>query len=168
MPSPRKRLPKLVRLDGNPGKGKIVDSGIEAYGEPFVPEHLEGDARGCMEVIKASMPPGIYSLLDTFHLSAFAMAWAIHKRAVQEINDPKFKYTITGSAGNKVVNPWLRILGDQAMKMVSLGDRLGLDPKARAALHLPHATQQRGELEEMLDARKTSSGSYSCSQSRAA
>ena len=43
-------------LEGNPGKQVLEMAGIAGLGEPFVPEHLMDDARGCIEVIKQSMP----------------------------------------------------------------------------------------------------------------
>jgi hypothetical protein len=39
-------------------------------------------------LIKQSMPPRIYSALDSFHLAAFGMAWAIHKKAAIDISNP--------------------------------------------------------------------------------
>jgi len=66
---PRGKLAEFDRLDGNPSHRLIHESGIEGLGEPFVAEHLMDDARGCIDVIKQSMPPRIYSALDSFLLS---------------------------------------------------------------------------------------------------
>ena len=52
------------------------------------------DARGCIEVIRQSMPKSVYSALDGFHLAAFGMAWAIHKKAALEISNPDFNWTV--------------------------------------------------------------------------
>ena len=145
-----KKHPITRRLDGNPGRRPIEDSGIEAMGEPFVPEHLMDDARGCIECIKASMPPGIYSALDTFLLSAFGMAWTIHKMAAIEISNPAFEWVTTNTKGTQVPSPWLRIMNQQAQILASLGDRLGLDPKSRAALKLPSARQQKSKFEGLI------------------
>lgn len=134
---PRKKLPSLERLEGSPGKRRIIDSGIEPFGDVFVPEHLCDDARGCIEVIRRSMPPKVYSALDTFLLSAFAKAWAVHKRAAHEINAPGFVWIVKNSTGSETPNPWIKVLNSQAQLLASLGDRLGLDPKARAGLKLP-------------------------------
>lgn len=142
---PRGKPAVLSALEGNPGKRVIEESGIEALGEPFVAEHLMDDARGCIEVIKASMPANIYSALDSFHLAAFGMAWAIHKRAAHEINDPKFEWIVTNSAGSETQSPWLKMLNGQAAILASLGDRLGLDPRSRAALKLPDAKQRKSK-----------------------
>ena len=52
------KKPAIIKaLEGNPGKRVIEASGIEALGEPFIHEHLMDDARGCIEVIRQSMPP---------------------------------------------------------------------------------------------------------------
>lgn len=142
---PRKKLSVIEALEGNPGKRAIEESGIEALGEPFIAEHLMDDARGCIEVIKASMPAKIYSALDSFLLAAFGMAWAIHKRAAHEINNPDFDWIVLNTAGSQTQSPWLKILNGQAQLMASLGDRLGLDPKSRAALKLPNARQQKSK-----------------------
>lgn len=148
---PKPKLAAIDRLDGNPGKRVIEESGIEALGEPFVPEHLADDARGCIEVIKASMPSGIYSALDSFLLSAFGSAWALHKLAAHKINDPDFQHVITvGENGAEAQSPWLAILNKQAALMATLGDRLGLDPKSRAALKLPGAKQRKSKFAGLL------------------
>jgi phage terminase small subunit len=145
------KKPALVRaLEGNPGKRPIDLPEVEASGEPSIPEHLPDDARGCIEVIKSSMPPGVYSGLDSFLLSAFAMAWVIHKRAAHEIGNRDFVFTVPGSTGSQVTSPWIKILNQQATIMASLGDRLGLDPRSRAALRLPSANQQRSKFEGLI------------------
>jgi phage terminase small subunit len=141
---PQKRLSALRRLEGDTSHRPIVDdSGIEAHGEPFVPEHLMEDARGCLDVIKLSMPSGIYSALDSFNLSNFAVAWAIHKKATIAISAPDFKMTLMNSKGTEVQNPLIKIVNQQAVVMASLGDRLGLDPRARRALKMPDANQRQ-------------------------
>jgi phage terminase small subunit len=145
------KKPAIIRrLEGNPGKRIIEESGIEALGSPFVPEHLMDDARGCIDAVKISMPPGVYSALDSFLLSAFGMAWAIHKMAAIEISNPDFVWITTNTKGTQVPSPWVKILNQQAQILASLGDRLGLDPKSRAALKLPNARQQRSKFEGLI------------------
>lgn len=147
---PRGKPAALSALEGNPGKRLIEESGIEALGEPFVAEHLMDDARGCIEVIKASMPSNIYSALDSFHLAAFGMAWAIHKKAALEISNPEFRWIVTNSAGSETQSPWIKMLNGQSAILASLGDRLGLDPKSRAALKLPGAKQRKSKFAGLL------------------
>lgn len=146
----RKKLPELERLDGNPTKRAIIDSLVQAYGEPFVPEHLMDDARGCLEVIKRSMPSRVYAGLDSFLLSAFAMAWAVHKRAAIEISNPEFAWIVLNSAGSQTPSPWLKILNEEAVKMASLGDRLGLDPKSRAALKVAAPGKEKSKFDGLI------------------
>ena len=147
---PRKKLAEIDHLEGNPGHRFIEETGVEALGRPFVPEHLCDDARGCLDVITQSMPSSVYSGLDTFLLSAFAMAWATHKQAAIKISAPDFQWTMKSRRGGDVENPWLKIARQQAAVMASLGDRLGLDPKSRAALKLPDAKQRKSKFEGLL------------------
>jgi phage terminase small subunit len=44
---------------------------------------------------------------------------------------------VKSARGSRQLNPWLRVLNQEAMLVASLGDRLGLSPKARATLHIP-------------------------------
>lgn len=134
---PRKKLAELDRLDGNPGKRAFIDPSVSALGDVFVPEHLHEDAQACIEVIRGSMPPKVYAALDSFLLSGFATAWAVHKRAAHEVSNPEFEWTVLNGAGSLAKNPWLNILSGALRDMMAAGDRLGLDPKARAALKLP-------------------------------
>ena len=142
---PRPKLTALKILEGNPGQYPLQELGIEALGEPFVAEHLMDDARGCIEVIRQSMPSSVYSALDSFLLAAFGMAWALHKMAAIKISNPNFAWIVSNSQGSQVPSAWLRILNQQATIIASLGDRLGLDPKSRAALKLPGAKQKRSK-----------------------
>jgi hypothetical protein len=96
---PKPKLAAIDRLEGNPSKRVIEESEIEALGEPFVPEHLSDDTRGCIEVIMQSMPSKIYSALDSFILAAFGTAWALHKMAaiksMTQISSPFSRLAIT-------------------------------------------------------------------------
>jgi phage terminase small subunit len=151
MPRGRPRKPSaLAHLAGNTGKrGKLIrESGFIALGEPFIPEHLLDDARGCIEVIRQSMPPQIYSALDSFLLAAFGLAWAIHKKAALEISNPDFEWIEHGDNMNRP-SPWLRIVNEQSRTMVHLATRLGLDPVSRDSLHAV-ASQQGSEFDGLL------------------
>ena len=110
---------------------------VEASGDVFVPSHLDPAAKECVEVIQESMPPSVYAGADSFLLAAFATAWSLHRQAVMEIGKTDFDHVVKSARGGRQLNPWLRIVNQQAMLMASLGDRLGLNPKARATLHMP-------------------------------
>jgi P27 family predicted phage terminase small subunit len=135
---PRPAPSELKRLKGNPGKERLPPPSVSAFGEPFIPEHLAADAQACIDVVRTSMPPDIYRRPDSFILASFATAWALHKKAVEHLQKTG-EHTVQTARGEQV-GPWVRILNDQAKLMASLGDRLGLDPKSRAALHLPSET----------------------------
>lgn len=131
---PRKELAEVQNLKGNPSKRKPAPSGVKAAGEPFIPDHIQDDAKACVELIRQSMPPTVYSKLDSFALTAFSVAWAWHKAATEAMQDEDFKAVTLGSTGQETVNPWFKILNEQSRLMQSWGDRLGLDPKARRDL----------------------------------
>ena len=78
------------------------------------------------------------------------MAWTIHKMAAIEISNPDFVWITTNTKGTQVPSPWVKILNQQAQILASLGDRLGLDPKSRAALKLPNARQQKSKFEGLI------------------
>ncbi len=129
---PRPETPEMQALKGNPGKRKKRPASIRPDGDVFVPEYLDDDARQCFEMIVAAMPPSTYSATDTGGIAVYAAAWADHKRATEALrSEPSL---VVGSTGNLVVNPWYKIKNEAARIMMSMGDRLGLDPKARAAL----------------------------------
>jgi phage terminase small subunit len=96
------------------------------------------------------MPNKVYSALDSFILSAFGTAWAIHKCGALKISDPEFKHVVTLLSGVEMQSPWLATLNKQAALLASLGDRLGLDPKSRAALKLPAAKQKKSKFAGLL------------------
>jgi phage terminase small subunit len=145
----RKKLAALRILEGNPSK-RLMPTGIDALGEPFVPEHLTDDARGCIEIIKRSMPPNIYSALDTFLLATFGVAWAIHKRATLEMANPDFAWITTSETGMRRPSPWVAIANQQAKVMANLAARLGLDTITRESMGVAGSPQQRSEFDGLL------------------
>jgi phage terminase small subunit len=155
-----KKPTAIKLLEGNPGKAAIEASGIEGLGEPFVHEHLMDDARGCIEVIKQSMPKKIYSALDSYLLAAFGVAWALHKLATIKISDPDFQIIYeVGKNGALAQSPWIEVLNKQTMLIASLGDRLGLDPRSRTSLKLPDARQKRSKFAGLIGQSGSSSSS---------
>ena len=151
---PQPKLAVIKRLEGNPGKFPrhvIEEDGIAGLGEPFIPEHLPDDARGCIEVIQKSMPPSVYSALDSFLLCGLrdGLGRSTNGRRMRSAI-PTLPSPYRNSTGAQVPSPWIKILNQQATILASLGDRLGLDPKSRAALKLPSARQQRSKFEGLI------------------
>ena len=160
MGGPAKKLPQLERLDGNPTKKPILSEFLPAIGEAFIPDHLPDDAQRCMEVVKASMPDKVYSQADTYTIAAFAMAWAMHKEAAHHLSDPRSEAVIQGPDGEIAISLWVKVLNDQAKIIGQLGDRLGLNPKARVGIQIPDRRQAPSSFETLLG-RRMSSGSLS-------
>src|SRR5260370_33432705 len=75
----------------------------------------------------------------------FRLMWETHKRAAHEIGAPSFQWTTASKRGSPQASPWIRIANQQAGIMAALGDRLGPDPKSRAALKLPAAKQRKSK-----------------------
>ena len=134
----RKKLKALDVLDGNPSRREIEHLGIESQTEPFIPEHLQDDARGCIEVIKRSMPRRVYSALDSFLLAAFGLAWAMQKEAAIAMSAPGFK--LINKSGH--ISRWFAVFEKTTDKMLSLSAKLGLDPVTRQSMKVPGARQQ--------------------------
>lgn len=129
---PRPETPEMQALKGNPGKRKKRAPSIKPTGDVYIPNYLNDDARQCFEMIVAAMPPGTYAATDTGGVAVYAEAWADHKRATEALKT--MPALVAGSTGNLTQNPWFKIKNEAARIMMSMGDRLGLDPKARAGL----------------------------------
>ena len=142
---PKPKPAAVERLEGNPGKRPIIEPMVVGLGEPFVPPELHEDAQACIEHIKRSMPPKVYSALDSYALAAFATAWAWYKRAAHVMSDPAFEPIDTDQNGVQRPSPWFRVLNSQSAEMRSWGDRLGLNPAARTSLKLPGQNEPRSK-----------------------
>lgn len=137
---PRPETPEIQALKGNPGKRKKRAPSVKPSGDVYIPNYLEGDARECFEMIIGAMPPGTYAATDTGGVAIYAVAWADHKRATEALKtEPPL---IPGAKGGLVKNPWFGIRSDAARIMMAMGDRLGLDPKARAAIARPEEREK--------------------------
>lgn len=141
----RKKVKALDILDGNPGKRMIEDYGIEAQSEPYIGEHLIDDARGVIEIIKASMPRRVYSALDSQLLAAFGMAAAVHKMASAKFGEPGFE--LINKRGH--VSRWFHVLNTATDKMLALSSKLGLDPVTRQGMKIPGTRQQRSKFADL-------------------
>jgi len=129
---PRPETPEIQALKGNPGKRKKRPKSIRPSGDVFIPTYLDDDASACFEMIVSAMPQSTYAATDSGGIAVYAAAWADHKRATEALKtEPAL---VAGSTGNLTINPWFKIKNEAARIMMAMGDRLGLDPKARAGL----------------------------------
>ena len=160
----RKKHPKLEILDGKPGKRAVPDIGdfLPSIGEAFIPAHLSEEAAACAEHVKASMPDGVYSQGDSYTIAAFAMACAVHQKAAHFLSNPNVELVIDDAGENHdgerqpTLNLWLKVLNDQAKIIALLGDRLGLNPRARMAVKLPDQNRAPSSFETLLGRRMSS------------
>lgn len=129
---PRPETPEIQTLKGNPGKRKKRAASICPAGTVYIPSYLDGDAAECFRMIVSAMPPETYASTDSGGIAIYAVAWADHRRATEALKTEA--PLIPGSKGGLVKNPWFNIRSDAARLMMAMGDRLGLDPKARAGL----------------------------------
>src|SRR5215217_4712758 len=127
-----KKPPEVRKLEGNPGKRRIPEPVVRATGKIFEAKHLTADAKACIEVIRNSLPIKTFAALDSFLLTSFAEAWSLHKAAVIAIQAEG--HISEGSTGQPVVNPWIKVLNEQARIMLALSGKLYLDPVSRLAI----------------------------------
>lgn len=131
---PKPKPPALDRLDGNPSRRPKGD-GVLAQGQPTCPAYLGSYARAVWKRIAASMPERLYAQADRELLAAYCATAQQHKEATETLQ--REGTVVVTSKGDLVESPWSKIRDRQAQKLATLGTRLGLDPSARAALHLP-------------------------------
>lgn len=124
------------QLEGSHAKASVEI--FKPTGMPFVPEHLSDDAQACAEHIIKNFSAKHLSSLDSYVLALFATAWAWHKHATHVMSAPGFEPIVSrkGHDGvvGKVVNPWFKILNDQARLINAIAPKLFLTPSDRHML----------------------------------
>lgn len=168
MPRGRPKKPAILKhLEGpKRGHGEPIDAIIEFLGAPFTPEHLSDDARGCIEVIRQSVPPKVFSCLDSFLLASFGIAWAAHKEATIRLFGGTEEWIYETENGRKVKNPWFDLLVNTTHMMVSAGTALCITPATRSKLAaVLQGPQKPQDSLEILFGRSASSNSSSNSVS---
>jgi len=138
MPMPLKPT-RLHELAGNPSKKKLNRNEPKAKGVLAPPKSLSREALAIFKRLVGAMPPGLYQSVDEALLVAFAEAYAGHQAATAAIAEHGMM--TTGSTGQLVVSPWVKIQSDQARLMVTLSTKLGFDPVSRAAITAPEQSQ---------------------------
>lgn len=140
--------PELRRLEGNPGKRAINEDAPQPTGTPTRPNYLNGYAAEVWGKIIGAMPEKVYSPADEELLAAYCVAAAMHREAVERINE--MGAVIVADSGAPYQNPWTGILNTQATKMATIGSRLGLDPAARATLRVPKDEKPKSKFEGLV------------------
>lgn len=123
---------KLKELAGNPGKRKLNKREPIPSADPTPPTIMTEPARMVWMRLVLSMPPGVYTSLDSNLLAAYCEAVATHQVATQALI--KQPHETIGSTGQPKLSDYFKLQADSARLMATLGARLGLDPIARQQL----------------------------------
>lgn len=108
-------------------------------GEPYIPEHLNEDAKTCAQtIIDMFAKTNHLTKPDSYIISVFANAWAWHKAATEEINRDGFEPIVENRRGGQKPNPWFQIMREQAVLMLACSTRLYLSPADRMTLNIAH------------------------------
>jgi P27 family predicted phage terminase small subunit len=85
--------------------------------------------------IISAMPEGVYTALDESLLAAYVHTVIDFEELIEEAR--KQPVMIEGSMGQQIIHPARKAKSEQAVKIASLGARLGLDPIARNSINAP-------------------------------
>jgi len=133
MPAGRPRTPtRLKELAGNPGKRALNKAEPKPKGILAAPKSLSKEAAAIWTSIVKAMPAGVYTAIDQGMLAAYCEAYAKHQLATVALKSEPIM--TTGSTGQMVLSPWVKMQSDQARLMATLAARLGLDPISRASI----------------------------------
>jgi P27 family predicted phage terminase small subunit len=137
MPAGRPSKPtRLKELAGNPGKRALNKAEPKPTGILAPPKTLSKDATAIWRHVVGAMPTGVFTSVDQGLLTAYCEAYATHQRATIALKTEPLM--VTGSTGQMVVSPWVKLRADQARLMITLSARLGFDPISRAHLAAPN------------------------------
>lgn len=132
---PRTKTPTAVKVrSGNPGKRKINKAEPQPKGRPTKPTIMTPMAKKVWDKLVAAMPEEVYTNADSALLAAYCEAVANHMHATSVIAEGA-PLMVPGSTGQEVLNPIYKHQEAQARLIVSIGQRLGLDPIARQSIN---------------------------------
>jgi P27 family predicted phage terminase small subunit len=123
----------LKLIAGNPGKRAVNKSEPKPTGTPVMPASLSPAARPIWTRLIHSMPPGVFAVTDEHLLAAYCEQVVANQTAVAAISQDGM--VCTGSQGQQVPSPWIRIMNESARLIHALGPHLGLTPVARQQLN---------------------------------
>ena len=149
MPRGRKKKPdEIKRLEGNPGKRPLNENAPMPTGHAAKPPYVIGYAEEVWNQIIESMPPNLYTAVDTVVLAAFCVAAGQYREATETLADEGL--TIITSKGEEKPHPALTAQTKSITAITTLGARLGLDPSSRASLTMPHAPKAESKFDGLL------------------
>jgi P27 family predicted phage terminase small subunit len=143
MPGPPPEHPHVRLLKGNPGKRPARSPPEPARAEecPPSPRYLNDYAKEEWQLIAPELYQlNLLTVLDVSPLAAYCCA-AAQLRQAEEGTEQMAKQdphghalTVTGSAGNQVTNPLLRVASQAMNDMQRIGSQFGLTPSGRLRL----------------------------------
>lgn len=150
MPAGRPRTPtRLKELAGNPGKRALNKAEPKPTGILSPPKSLSREAATIWRHVVGAMPTGVFASVDQGLLTAYCEAYATHQRATKALKTEPLM--VTGSTGQMVVSPWVKLQADQARLMITLSARLGFDPISRAHLATPNDEVTSDEFDGLIN-----------------
>lgn len=136
MTSGRIAKPTALKLiAGNPGKRALNKREPKPIGRPSPPENMTTLGEIVWKRLIASMPQSVWSAADSLLLATYCEAAAQWSEATSYFRDGGER-VVSGSTGQPIMSPWIKIQSDSARQMLQIGARLGLDPAARQSLNI--------------------------------
>mgnify|MGYP001572702240 CR=1 FL=1 len=133
---PRAATPTAIKIKtGNPGKRRINKAEPKPRGGPQKPAVMTAGAKKLWDRLIAAMPVEVYTGADSALLAAYCEAVNNHQHATAAIAEPDFQMFVVGSTGQDILNPIFAHQEKQARLIISIGQRLGLDPIARQQIN---------------------------------
>ena len=115
---------------GTPGTRAINKKEPKPQGKLTQPKTLSPLASTLWKRVVQAMPDGVFTQADEAALVAYCEAYANLLTATAEIN--RVGIFSTGSQGQTIVHPAVRIQADSSRIIASLGARIGFDPISRS------------------------------------
>lgn len=125
---------RIKELSGNPGKRAVNRTEPRPSGGPKAPRTLTKAAKPVWTRLVASMPEGVYSACDEHLLATYCEQVVMFQMAVAALNsEPPIT---TGSQGQQVVSPWVKVMNEASRLISTVGAQLGLNPSARQNINV--------------------------------
>jgi P27 family predicted phage terminase small subunit len=158
----RKPLPENVRqLRGNPGKSKPINEPKPAPKMPTCPSWLPSEAKNEWKRVTVELDRiGMLTLVDRGALASYCEAWAMLKKAEEEIHRHGIVHyrvlrEVTDEDGNVVQlvaaverNPATMIAHQALSHIRAFASEFGLTPSSRSRINVPKPTED--DLRELL------------------
>jgi P27 family predicted phage terminase small subunit len=130
MATERQLVPVQPSDNGHDQSQALVPVDNQAPPLPRRPSVVVDAAARKWDELIGTAPPGFFAPTDADALGAYCVAWVFYMRAVQTLANEGL--TIMGVGKRPVAHPMVAVKREQEKTLEALGDRLGLNPAARA------------------------------------